>query len=311
MTAAVIALALVTLLGTKWDLLWCCIAIVVIVPFGAYLSLPLAIANASVMVYLVFLLYLNFPGGLYYFYTGSAECVPGGPQFSYTFYLTVGNLIMYTAGMVGAILFPPLFSRRRYQATFAVTTLLQVLASLFDLIIVERWNIAIGIPDHAMYIFGDAIVFQIVHVMTFMPVMVLISRLVPRGSESMVYSITAGFTNLGETMASSFGSILMEFRFPVTTTVPCDFSNLRYLIIIGHLCMPLAIIPLSFLLLPNCRVCDDVDIHGRLIQKRRRAGRSGPHTPPHDSKKGLAMEAEEMQLSTGDDSSAKWPQKAS
>jgi hypothetical protein len=39
--------------------------------------------------------------------------------------------------------------------------MLQVVASLIDIVIVKRWNISIGIPDATMYMFGFNIIYQV------------------------------------------------------------------------------------------------------------------------------------------------------
>ncbi|EPY19618.1 pteridine transporter [Strigomonas culicis] len=277
-TAAVLTLAIVTLLGTTHQLLWTSIAVLGTIVIGAYMALPLAIANAAIMLYSVYAFYFNISGALDYFYVATPDCLPDGPHFSYTFYNTVGSLLSYCAGIVACMLFSPIFARRRYQVTFIVTTIMQVLASLFDLMVTERWNARIGIPDHATYLCGYSIIYQFVHVMAFMPAEVLNSRLVPRGCEAMVFSIISAFGSIGDTMSYTFGSVLMEFRFPVTTEVPCDYSNTRYLIIISHLCMPLMIIPLSFLLLPHCRICDKLDMYGKPVKHAKRA-QAAPEPP--------------------------------
>uniref|UniRef100_A0A0A9Z868 Autophagy-related protein 22-2 n=1 Tax=Lygus hesperus TaxID=30085 RepID=A0A0A9Z868_LYGHE len=107
-----------------------------------------------------------------------------------------------------------------------VTTFIQMVASLFDIVIMKRWNVKIGIPDSVLYILGPAIVYQICYMLSFMPMTILMARLCPRGSESMVYSLMAGFSNLGQTMSGAIGSILMYYVWPIKSDLPCDFHNL-------------------------------------------------------------------------------------
>ncbi|KAK7196332.1 putative pteridine transporter [Novymonas esmeraldas] len=271
MTCSVVTMVCVTILGTSWDLMYACIVLTVVCIVTAFLTLPIVIAKANVFLYSYFLLYISLPGALDSFYLADAACLPGGPHFSYVFYNTVSAVISNIGGIVGVTIFTYVFSKMNYQVTLCVAVSLQILASVFDLIMVERWNLAIGIPDHAMYICGDTIIYQVCYMLSYMPVVLLISRLCPRGSESMIYALMAGFANLGSTMSNAVGSLLIEFRFPIKTTVPCDFSNVRWLIIIGHLGMPAAIVPLSFLLLPRARICDDIDVNGHAIHAQMKA----------------------------------------
>ncbi|CAD2221556.1 folate/pteridine transporter [Angomonas deanei] len=84
-----------------------------------------------------------------------------------------------------------------------------------------------------------------------MPLQILMSRLCPRGSESMLFALMAGLANMGGSMAHSIGSILIEMVWPVGK---CNFTNVPILIIVGHLALPLASIPLVFLLLPSAGI---------------------------------------------------------
>lgn len=267
MACAIVVLTVVSIFGSKWDLLYSCIAIAVVCSACAFLALPLVIAKAMVFMFLNFVLYIQIPGALTNFYLAPEACLPDGPHFSYTFFNTIAALITNFAGMCGAVLFNCFFSKRSYRFSFIATTMLEIVASLFDLVMVKRWNMAIGIPDHAMYIFGDAIIYEVCWVMGFMPQQILMSRLCPRGTESMVFALLAGFASMGTSMSTAIGAILMETVWPVSSKVPCDYSNVPYLIITGHLCTPLLIIPLACLLLPSAKVSDDIDVDGKVLEK--------------------------------------------
>ena len=268
MICCVVTMACMTILGTTWDLLYACVAVAVVCIGGAFICLPRVIAKAEVAVFLDFVLYIQLPGALDSFYVADEACVPGGPHFSYSFYTTVGAVIQNVAGLAGVTLFAYVFSQHSFQMVMVTTVLMRVVASIFDLVMVERWNIYIGIPDHAMYIFGDAIIQQICYQLSYMPMVLLLSRVVPRGSESMVYALMSSIGNLGASMSNTIGSLLIELAWPINTRVtPCDFNNLRWLIITGHLAVPLLIIPVAYIFLPHARMCDDIDANGHMICK--------------------------------------------
>jgi hypothetical protein len=107
-------------------------------------------------------LYVNIAGASDYWFTADATCVPGGPAFSFTYYITTASVIGSIAGMVGVSLFQIFLSRGTYRAAFCTTLALKLLASLFDLFIVRRDNIAFGIPDKVAFLLGDAIIASII-----------------------------------------------------------------------------------------------------------------------------------------------------
>ena len=60
------------------------------------------------------------------------------------------------------------------------------------------------------YMFGDAIIYSIVYQMNFMPAVVLTSKVCPKGIESTVYALLAGFQNLGQNVSQSIGVFLIK-----------------------------------------------------------------------------------------------------
>jgi folate/biopterin transporter len=294
MVCSVVAMTCVTILGTTWNLFYAAIAVAVVNCGLAFWATPLVIAKAIVFIYFNMLLYLQINGAMDSFYMAKASCYPEGPHFDYVFYTTIASVIGNIGGIAGVTAFTYIFSQHSYCMTFIVTTIVQVLSSIFDIIIVKRWNLYIGIPDHAMYIMGDAIVYEVCYMLAWMPMVVLISRICPRGSESMIYALVAGFANLGQSMSGTVGSILIEKVWPIVSkgVGKCDFHNLPILLVVGHLCLPLLIIPLSFVLLPRARICDDIDVDGHAVRaetKRRMAEHRGgsstddaPEEPYHD-----------------------------
>lgn len=132
-------------------------------------------------------------------------------------------------------------------------------ASLFDIFIISRTNISLGIPDKLAYLFGDAFIYSVASMLFFMPSVILTSKICPRGFESTTYAILAGFQNFGQNVARSIGVFLM-IMFDIRTEVPCNFSNLNILVFLSHFILPLLSIPFTFLLLPNARLSDRLEL---------------------------------------------------
>nr|CAJ2468309.1 unnamed protein product [Leishmania braziliensis] len=271
MTCAVIAMLCANILADTLGLLMACVVVSTICCATSFWALPLVIAKANVFGYLEKAVTIRVSSPINAFYLNSYNCPGNLPNFSYSFYNTVAIAISSVVGMITVALFNFLFAKHSYRLTFIVTTIMQVLAGVFDIIMVKRWNLYIGIPDHAMYLWGDAVVGELVYMLGFMPQIVLLSRLCPRGSESVVYALMAGFARLGRTTSASLGAILMEYALPVFKRQDdgsrCNFDNLPLLLFVCNMCTPLLAIPLSMALLPKARICDDIDVDGRVVRQ--------------------------------------------
>jgi hypothetical protein len=78
--------------------------------------------------------------------------IPNDYLFYFGTCLRTGSL----AGMLGVALFQMFLSRGTYRKAFCTTLILKLVASLFDLFIINRENIKLGIPDKVAFILGDA-----------------------------------------------------------------------------------------------------------------------------------------------------------
>ncbi|CUE67215.1 pteridine transporter-like, putative [Bodo saltans] len=231
--------------------------------YGSFYVLPKTAALANTFMFLKELLYIQLPGPMDYFYTADEQCVPGGPHFSYAYYQTFTVIVGYIAGALGVALFHKFFSKRSFRFTFWCTALLKVAASVVDIVIVKRWNRQLGLSDHMSYMLGDAIVFGMCQMLDFMPAVVLMSRLCPKGMESTMYAILAGFSNLGQALSNTTGAFLVDVLWPISASPPCDFSNLPKLLVVGHGLLPLFVIPLSMWMVPDESVSQtDEEVQG-------------------------------------------------
>eukprot|EP00928_Gymnodinium_smaydae_P032959 TRINITY_DN23743_c0_g1_i1.p1 TRINITY_DN23743_c0_g1~~TRINITY_DN23743_c0_g1_i1.p1 ORF type:complete len:602 (-),score=62.37 TRINITY_DN23743_c0_g1_i1:101-1906(-) len=239
-----------------------------IVSLGAALSLvvvsfwalPRILARATLYLFIASSAYVNISGSLSYFYTGDASCVPDGPGFSMGYYVAITSIIGSGGAVVGSLL----FNRYRgftFRGAFGLATIVQIAAALFDLVIIFRLNRSLGIPDWAMYLFGDAACQQIATMLAVMPGVLLISRLCPRGAEATVYAILAGFNNFGQNVSAVLGVWLTD-ALGVKGAADaagsgCDFTNLGLAVVLAHCVLPLAGLPLLFCLVPDAQLSDD------------------------------------------------------
>ncbi|KPI83163.1 putative biopterin transporter, partial [Leptomonas seymouri] len=267
LTAAVVTTSVVTILGTRWQLLYTCIAVTVAVCGAAFATLPPVVARTITFVYFNNVFYLQLPGVLNTFYVAKPACLPNGPHFNFTFYNIMNGIIGNACSIIGLTLFAHYLHNFSYRGVMGASAIIIPLVSMFDLIILKRWNLAIGIPDHAMYIFGDAIIYEVVDMLLRMPTMLLMSRVAPRGSEAMVLALLGSVAHLGMSTSTAVGYLLLETIWPVVTRGKCDYGNAPWLVIAGHIVLPLVILPLSFLLLPASRICATLDEDGNEVNE--------------------------------------------
>lgn len=219
--------------------------------------LPGMLKRANLYMFLSSMLYVSLPGALDYWFTGDEVCVPGGPHFSFTYYVTYASLVGSLAGAVGVAAFQAFLSRGKFRTAFWTTCLVKLAASFFDIFIVKRYNVRFGIPDKLAFMLGDAVIFQVAYTLDFMPAVVLTSKVCPKGMEASVYALLASYQNLGSNVSRALGVALIDYL-GIKTTAPCDFTNLPIAIFIAHIVLPLLVFPLVFVLIPDAKMTDDL-----------------------------------------------------
>eukprot|EP00960_Hanusia_phi_P050335 760158-Hanusia_phi.AAC.1 len=216
----------------------------------AFRWLPPQLARCNLYMFISCVLYINISGAQDFWFTADDKCVPGGPAFDYTYYNTYASLVGSVTGWIGIVLFQATMSDWNFRTLFWVTTLIQIVAASFDMLIIARVNIAWGISDKAFYMFGDAVIGNVVGMFGLMPMLVLTSKLVPKGLEATTYALLAGFQNFGGVVSSQIGVYATQAA-GIKTKEPCDFENLNMLVLVCHCLLPLIAIPLTFVLIPN------------------------------------------------------------
>eukprot|EP01063_Lacrimia_lanifica_P008471 TRINITY_DN1550_c0_g2_i1.p1 TRINITY_DN1550_c0_g2~~TRINITY_DN1550_c0_g2_i1.p1 ORF type:complete len:600 (+),score=203.07 TRINITY_DN1550_c0_g2_i1:115-1914(+) len=249
-----LALADSTLAQLQLTWAWCGVMIA-----GSYWALPKAMASATTYMFLATALYLGIPGALDVWFTSPPPCVPDGPAFDDAYYMSYTGIVGSIAALGGVALFQKFFQNSTFRRAFWLTTVLKVIAALFDVVIVKRWHRP-HVSDKAIYMFGDAIIGEVVGQLDFMPAVVLVSKLCPPGYESLVYAMLGGFQNFGMQVSRYSGAYLTE-RLGVHAdldTGVCNWDNLPTLIVVSHCVLPLITTPLTFWLLPDAKLTDDV-----------------------------------------------------
>ena len=262
MSVAAMLFAVVALSSSAMVTLAVTVVLVLFLAFGSFYCLPPLAAMANLFMFLKEALYVQIPGALDYWFTAPPSCVPNGPHFSYFYYQTFTAIVGNVAGIAGVVAFHRFFAKRSFRLVFFVTTMVKIVASLVDVVMVTRFNVrTLQISDKATYLLGDAIVFSACYMLDFMPAAVLIAKLCPKGLEATMYALLAGFSNFGQVVSRTIGSLLME-AFGIRTDESlsskskesCDFRHLPHLVVFAHCLLPLLILPLIVLLVPKANV---------------------------------------------------------
>jgi len=202
-----------TVVGLIWEdpLINCVMAVSVgitmLVSFTVVLTPVIAKFNAFSLIQTA--LGVSTSGASFYFYTDTPAMYPEGPHFSEFFY----NSVMGTAGSVcsllGIFLYQRYMSTWKYRSMLIFTNLVLSAFAALDIMMFARVNVKLGIPDHAL-VMGLSIFESIIAQWQWMPQVVILSYLCPKGMEATMYALLAGCHNLGNTIASSMGALLLH-----------------------------------------------------------------------------------------------------
>eukprot|EP00919_Chromeraceae_sp_WS-2016_P032992 GHVR01078005.1.p1 GENE.GHVR01078005.1~~GHVR01078005.1.p1 ORF type:complete len:528 (-),score=85.60 GHVR01078005.1:40-1623(-) len=172
--------------------------------------LPRMMAKCNFYMFMSSATYVLLPGALDYWYTAGDSCVPSGPHFNNTFYLTWTNFVGTFSQLLGVWLFQSVTSSWTFRSAFWVTTVVQSFAAMVDLIVIKRWNLEyLGVSDKATYWIGSACILQLVSMLNFMPSCLLMAKLCPKNAEAASYAIMAGISNFGRAVSQAIGGVFI------------------------------------------------------------------------------------------------------
>jgi len=229
------------------------VAIIVffVVLFGFSVMLTPLIAKFNAYSLIQASLSWSIGGAAYFFYTDNEEQYPEGPHFSEYFFNSVMGVIGSIVSLVGIITYQRFFSNWSYRTLLVVANVALSFFSLLDIVVFTRTNIKMGIGDRT-FVLGSSVLAQIIYQWQWMPQVVILSYLCPKGMEATMYALLAGCHNLGNTIASSCGALLLHglnVKPSGATAESKMFENLW----VASLCstvLPLATIVLLFKLIP-------------------------------------------------------------
>jgi len=222
---------------------------------AAYKLLPRMTAHANTYLFLASACYLQIQA-LDIYYQAPHTCVPDGPDFSNSYYITLNGVVGGFAGCCGVMIFQAVMGTWDIRSCFWVTTVVRATTGLIDVGLIQGWWRAIGIPDGVSFMLGKGALYQVCYMLDFMPGVIMTSKLCPKGCEAMVYALLAGFQNFGQNVSQSLAVVilpLLNVRLTKAPTPadPCNIDLLWLAVLIGETLLPLVTVPLTFWLLPD------------------------------------------------------------
>lgn len=231
---------------------------------GAYHVFPPLAFRVALYQVIVVLSSPSIGGAMDYFYTSGEQCVPGGPNFSLSYYMTFAGIVGTACSLASVYLYQWVLSGFQFRTVLLVTSVLKGLVGLSDLFIVTRTNIALGIPDKTAYIVGEAVMEPVIGMLNYIPIMTLLSRACPPGMESSVFAFLAGIYNFGSMVSNIAGAFIFQAA-GVRTTEPCNFDSLWVLILVCHVGLPLVAGIGCLGLIPRAHQTDVMDLNGQVV----------------------------------------------
>jgi len=183
------------------------VGLVMLVAFSVLLSPVIAKVNAFFLLQTS--LGFSIGGASFYFFTDSPEQFPEGPHFSEFFFTSTMGAVGSVFSLLGIYSYGVYMKNWTYRGLLLMTNLVYAVLSLLDLLIFTRYNLELGIPDTA-FVLGSSVLSNVVSQWKWMPGVIILSYMCPKGMEATMYALLAGCHNLGGTIASSCGALLLD-----------------------------------------------------------------------------------------------------
>jgi folate/biopterin transporter len=231
------------------------IAVVMLLSFSLLLRPVIAKVNAFFLLQTA--LSFSIGGATFYFFTDGPTEFPEGPHFSMEFFTSVLGVIGSVCSLVGILSYQRFMKNWSYRRLLLGTNVVASLLSFLDVMILSRTNVRFGIPDTA-FVLGSSVLQSVVSQWMWMPGVVILSQLCPKGMEATMYALLAGCHNLGSTIAQNCGAYVLELLGCAPQGKPNESSQFEHLWIGSALSTVLPMLTLVLIpwLIPDARQTD-------------------------------------------------------
>mmetsp|Transcript_56667 Transcript_56667/g.165794 ORF Transcript_56667/g.165794 Transcript_56667/m.165794 type:complete len:560 (-) Transcript_56667:108-1787(-) len=228
------------------------IGVIMLIAFSLVLSPVIAKFNAFSLIQTA--LGVSTGGASFYFYTDTKEMYPEGPHFSEFFYNTVMGIAGSVCALLGIFFYQRYMSTWKYRHMLILTNLVLSGFAALDILMFARVNVKLGIPDHVL-VLGLSIFESIIAQWQWMPQVVILSYLCPKGMEATMYALLAGCHNMGNTIASNAGALLLKHLGVQPRGEPGESAQFEHLWVAATVStiLPLVAILVLYRLIPDAR----------------------------------------------------------
>jgi hypothetical protein len=153
------------------------------------------------------------------------------------------RLVYGIASIFGIYAYNKYLKEISFKKIIIFSTILSSLFSLSSLMLVERINIILGIPDFIFCMGADALNTALSEI-NMLPILVLACNICPKNIEGTLYAFLMSVINLSSLFSNQIGSVV-SYSLGITSE---NFTNFRYFILISNFS---AFFPLPFLMLIN------------------------------------------------------------
>merc|ERR1740121_3219657 len=102
-------------------------------------------------------------------------------------------------------------SKWSFRTVLIFTTVVGCCASIIDVIIIMRWNLAWGIPDKVFFLLGNTVLENLITTMWLVASSALCAKLSPPGLEAAVFAYVVGISNFCMMVSNLVGSGIINW----------------------------------------------------------------------------------------------------
>ena len=134
------------------------------------------------------------------------------------------------------------FNHIEYQKLYITVQILWIVSYLGKLSLAMGWSQQLGLPNFAVYFFFGTFLGPFEVMLTMMPGMIILTKLIPKGIEATMLALSSTIITLNQfTIRAQIGLLINATTVDVTTDNLEDFATLAW---VEFLC---AFIPLTFI----------------------------------------------------------------
>lgn len=209
---------------------------------------------AMIQTYMILCEICNLSTGVadFFFFTDTPEQYPEGPHFSTFFYVTVMGGVGTLLYLLGSVTYYFFMRDWKFRSVLYLSGGMQFSLSWLTIVLVKRWNVAIGLPDWFFVLGGEALQ-MVAAAWASMPVSLMIMQLCTPGIEATCYALLAGSVNMGRALSRYMGAFALDQFGVKPIGAPgesAQFENYWKVILIG-IFMPLIPLMLVHWLIPD------------------------------------------------------------